>query len=67
MFYRQCCLERKGTRTTSWIPEEFAKVGKVLKLKEEDGWVVKSVGDRLDGEMANKRSVEHRKVPVSRK
>jgi hypothetical protein len=35
--------------------------------EEEDGWVVMSVGDRLDGEIANKRSVEHRKVPVSRK
>jgi hypothetical protein len=67
MFYRQCSLERKGTKTTSWIPEEFAKVGRVLRLKDEDGWVVTSVGDRLDGEIANRRSVEHRKVPVDRK
>jgi hypothetical protein len=51
---------------TSWIPEGFAKVGKVLKLKDEDGWVVSSIGERLDGELANKRSVEYRKVPVER-
>ena len=67
MYYRQCELKRGETRMTSWIPEEFAKVGKVLKLKDVDGWVVFSVGERLDGELANKRSVEYRKVPVERK
>ena len=67
MFFRQCELKRGKVKRTSWIPEGFAKVGKVVKLKDEDGWVVSSVGDRLDDERANKGSVEHRKVPVDRK
>lgn len=48
---RHCTLEKKlgsGTMTTvSWIPEEFAKVGRVVKLKNgdewSDGWTVKQV------------------------
>ena len=54
--YRQTILEKKldGDRTkhqTSYIPEKFAIIGKVLELKDgetgdwEDGWVVKSVGE----------------------
>jgi len=39
-----------SVRTTSYIPQEFAKVGRVLRLKDDnvgwvDGWVVESVGD----------------------
>lgn len=38
---------------TSWIPDKFAVVGKVLKLRDEDGnwengWIVKSAGNRLE-------------------
>ena len=62
--YRQCELKRGNTKMTSWIPEEFARVGKVLKLKDEDGWKVISVGDRLPDDVANKRSVEYKKVPT---
>ena len=54
---RQCNLEKPipgpggGTRhQVSWIPEEFAKKGKFLRLKEgdvwEDGWKVTGVGAR---------------------
>jgi len=50
IFYRQCILHKElssgGRRVqTSWIPEKYATVGKYLKLKDEDGWQVKSVGD----------------------
>lgn len=35
----------------SWIPEQFAKLGKFLKLKEgdiwENGWKVAFVGGRM--------------------
>jgi hypothetical protein len=37
-------------RQTSWIPEEFAVVGRVLRLRQgeswQDGWVVRTVGTR---------------------
>lgn len=52
--YKQCKLEKKvenGTKhIVSYIPEQFAVVGKVLKLRDSDkvwenGWVVKSAGN----------------------
>jgi len=52
--YCQCYMERK-TRTgistmVSYIPEKFAKVGGVVKLKDDyghwtNGWVVLSAGE----------------------
>lgn len=52
-YYRHCQLVKGNTYEISWIPEKFAKVGDVLKLKQEDGtwddgWVVESVGLRED-------------------
>jgi hypothetical protein len=51
--YQQCKLVHPGQNKhqTSWIPSQFAVVGKVLKLKNdddewEDGWVVESAGTR---------------------
>ena len=61
-FYRQCRLTRRLTsgvssETVSFIPEKFAKVGTVVRLREDvggerrwaDGWEVASVGsDRVE-------------------
>jgi len=52
-FYRQCNLRNGNSHTTSWLPEEYAVKGKVLKLKKddeswEDGWIVESAGDKID-------------------
>lgn len=44
-FYRQCALSRNLVREEAWIPESFARVGKVLKIKGEDGWHVLRVSD----------------------
>lgn len=49
VYYRQCKMRKKHSETSyseqvSYIPEEFAVMNKVLKLKEngewDDGWVV---------------------------
>lgn len=58
VFFNQCWMEKRIegglAHTTSWIPEQFAKVGKTLKLRQngvwEDGWKVKMVGARLSEE-----------------
>jgi hypothetical protein len=43
MNYKQCRL-RNGTRyMVSWLPEKFAKKGKVLRLHDDDGWIVMDV------------------------
>jgi hypothetical protein len=52
VFYRQCLLTKGTSTTTSWIPERFAVLGKVLKFKDEggtwdNGWVVEAVYGRL--------------------
>ncbi len=50
----QCAMRRivagASVVTTSYIPTQFAKVGRVLKLKDSDdrwvnGWVVETVSD----------------------
>ena len=43
----QCVLRRGSSVQTSWLPRQFAKVGKTLRLKErgewQDGWKVVEV------------------------
>jgi len=69
-YSRQCVLINANANggkkiKTSWIPEKFAIVGKVLKLKEngewEDGWEVFKVGTRLDSKTVNENSQLHKK------
>lgn len=46
---KQCRLTKKTkdghTEQVSWIPVQFAKRGKFVKLHDEDGWEVISVGE----------------------
>ena len=55
VYYHQCKM-RKSTGTNSsiwdvaWIPEKFAKIGKHIRIKQENGtwdydWEVMKVGD----------------------
>lgn len=54
IYYRQCKLEWQEfpvmTQQVAWIPEEFAVVGKILKIKDEDGWRVTEVGSHRQSE-----------------
>lgn len=51
--YRQCRLSKKTQNgemiQTSWIPDQFAKLGKVIKIRQSDvwsnGWIVKQVSE----------------------
>ena len=73
MDFMQCTMERKeGEKRqvlTSWLPQKFAKKGKVLKLKCRetgkwtDGWLVKLVNRQmpLDEEIVIKRSMAYTK------
>ncbi|MCR9116974.1 MAG: hypothetical protein NXI22_08505 [bacterium] len=66
--YQQCTMQRsvdQGTmQMTSYIPHSHAKVGGVLKLRDEsgcwtNGWVVKLVGETMiDGDSVP----DHRKA-----
>lgn len=51
-YHVQCQFVRGNERYTAWIPEEYAKLGRVLKLRHddghwEDGWEVKRRGARM--------------------
>ena len=53
MIYRQCKLEKGGcVQTISYLPEKYAVLGDVVKLKDnlgwDDGWVVISVSHSRD-------------------
>jgi len=67
--YRQCSMERRledsVENTVSYIPEKYAQVGRVLKLKGEsgvwsDGWVVNIVGAILEPPDIHKAIRQHR-------
>lgn len=64
-FSRQCTLVRENAQLVSWIPEKFATIGKMLKLKDNgewsDGWEVTAVGGRLEASVVNERSQEYKK------
>lgn len=55
----QCRLERNGAVQVAWIETKFAKVNKVVKIREDgewdDGWVVAKVGTTLPAETVQKR------------
>lgn len=49
-YYRQCLLSKQQLEQTSWIPEQYAIKGKILKIKDNgvwvNGWIVGNVGER---------------------
>lgn len=59
VIYKQCKLTRGDTVTHSWLPEKFAKKGKVVKIRDRDadwsdGWTVERVGTmRLPGSIVS--------------
>ena len=54
MIYRQCELHRGTSVQVAWIPATFAVVGKILRLRDEHGWVVASIGaSASDGYIRN--------------
>lgn len=65
-YYKQCTMTKNETSQVAWIPEEFAKVGKFLRLEDDNGWEVTSVGThRLNGQyiMDHEREyLRHRRV-----
>ena len=68
--YRQCRLVKKirggETIQTSYIPAEFAREGRVVKLREDnggwdDGWVIRVVGGSLTEDQLAALELAHRR------
>ena len=69
LFYRQSILRKKSENSyseqTSYIPEPFCKIGRILKLKNgiwDDGWEVISVGERTPERLVEIYSQSHKKT-----
>lgn len=54
-FYRHCVIRKKipegELQQHTWLPEQFAKIGKIIKIREDgvwnDGWEVKEASSSL--------------------
>jgi hypothetical protein len=60
-------MRRKDTHLVSWIPSKFAKVGGVVKLKDDgkwtDGWVIQWTGSTGEIPEETKKLIkDHRKA-----
>jgi len=69
-YHRQCRLSRqiqgKMEILVTWLPEEFARVGKVLELemsseKWENGWAVCEVYERKKSKEVAERERDYKK------
>lgn len=69
-FYHQCVLSRQNASSVStlvsWIPEDFATIGRAVKLKSEDGtwvegWKVREVGSRQEAAYVENHAMDHRR------
>ncbi len=63
--FRQCELKKRKPGKiewqTAWIPEQFAKLGTLVKLMDDDGWEVVSVGKgRMDDDKVSEQSQEYK-------
>lgn len=43
-YHVQCALQRQEQHDVCWIPAKHAVMGKALRIKDEEGWRVTSVG-----------------------
>ena len=63
-FHRQCRLRKGATEQVTFIPEEFAKVGRFVKLRSatewDDGWKVVAVYSRVESREAAERSQDYK-------
>jgi len=61
----QCVLKKGNITKTAWIASSFAKVGKLIDLKEadgwEDGWQVEKVYTASRYLEVRERSQDHKK------
>jgi hypothetical protein len=67
-YYCQCSMRKKNEYGyklhVGWIPEKFAKKGKIIKLKWEDGtwedgWEVTFVGSRKEAKQVESTEIDY--------
>lgn len=48
MHFVQCEIKKGKTYQVAWLPSEFAKKGKFIKLHDDNGWKVLHVFSKVD-------------------
>lgn len=63
-YFMKVCTLKKGTLVqTLWMPEKFAVKGKILKLKDDDGWVVDIVSKiKVPQKYVDERSRDYKRT-----
>lgn len=51
--YRQCKMTKGDLTQTSWLPEPFGRVGRLIRLRQrggvwDDGWTVIEAGEAVE-------------------
>ena len=59
-FHVQCKLQKGTLVQYSWIPEKFAKVGKYIKLKNDNGWKVIETYSRELSKFVSERQMDYK-------
>ena len=60
MNYTQCRLRRGKTEQIAWIPSQFAKKLKSLRIKGEAGWRVLGIGATMPESYLQQRERDNR-------
>ena len=58
--YRQCLMRRLRTWQVAWIPRDFARVGRFLELRGENGWEVMAAWSLKSAEYLSFNERDHR-------
>lgn len=40
MKYKHCMVEKQSKRKGAWVPQEIAKIGTVVEINGDGGWVI---------------------------
>lgn len=59
--YRQALLRRGSRERVCWVPSKLAKVGRYLRLLDEDGWLVVKAYRAMDGAFVRGRESDYRR------
>ncbi len=60
MNYTQCRLRKGKTEQIAWIPSEFARKLRSLRINGENGWRVLGVGPTMPESYFQRRGCDHR-------
>lgn len=60
MNHYQCELRKGNKYQVVWIPEKYSKVGKILRLENDNGWEVIKVFSKDNSKRVNERSMDYK-------